>query len=92
MDNAIEACEKLPAGNKLIYLTMNDFSPIYVNLKIINPIKETVITNKFATTKENTKDHGLGHQIVEDILKENQGMIEYYEEQSEFIAHALIRK
>lgn len=92
LDNAIEACEKLPAGNKLIYLTMNDFSPIYVNLKIINPIKETVITNKFATTKENSKDHGLGHQIVEDILKENQGMIEYYEEQSEFIAHALIRK
>lgn len=91
IDNAIEACENISLDNKTVYLKMMENNS-YVDVKIINPIIESVLDNEFKTTKENKSEHGIGHLIVKETLDENGGMIEYYEENNEFIAHALMKK
>jgi regulator of RNase E activity RraB len=51
-----------------------------------NAISESVLkTNKeLRSTKKNHDDHGLGHQIVETILKKYDGWVDYFETEDMF--------
>lgn len=93
IDNAIEACEHFPDDMKRIALVLRD-DHRYINITLSNPIEHSVLsTNKYlTTTKANKTEHGLGHLIVSDTVKENDGILEYYEKDNEFIAHALLKK
>lgn len=75
IDNAIEACLKLPkADNKNIEIFLSQKHD-YIFITFINPVSETVETrdNAIATTKENKNEHGIGLYSVRKILKKYDG-------------------
>ena len=79
LDNAIEAVAQVE--EKRIELL---FSKQNANRIIIckNTIKESVLENnrELRTTKRSGGSHGWGHQIVEKIVSDYHGMIDYFEE------------
>ena len=79
LDNAIEAVEQV--DEKRIELL---FSKQNSNRIIIckNTVKESVLENnkELRTTKKSGDSHGWGHQIVERIVSDYHGMIDYFEE------------
>lgn len=83
MDNAIEATEQVE--EKRIELL---FSRQNANRVIIckNTVKESVLKHnrKLKSTKASGDAHGLGHQIVERIVSDYHGMIDYFEEYDMF--------
>lgn len=84
LDNAVEAQEKV-AGTKrieLLFRMKNDNRVIICK----NTVSESVLkTNKeLRSTKKNHDDHGLGHQIVETILKKYDGWVDYFETEDMF--------
>lgn len=77
LDNAIEACQKLPAEvEKTIAITCNCSSG-YVFLSICNPVAEKVIVNNnhIATTKENKTLHGFGLYSLNSVVKKYEGEV-----------------
>lgn len=75
IDNAIEACLKLPkADNKNIEIFLSQKHD-YIFITFINPVLDTVEIrdNAVATTKENKKEHGIGLYSVRKILKKYDG-------------------
>ncbi|MBQ7379813.1 MAG: GHKL domain-containing protein [Clostridia bacterium] len=83
LDNAIEATEQVE--EKRIELL---FSRQNANRVIIckNTVKESVLKHnrKLKSTKASGDAHGLGHQIVERIVLDYHGMIDYFEEYDMF--------
>lgn len=79
LDNAIEATQELEEKRiELLFSRQNDNRVIICK----NTIKESVLKNNKAlrSTKKKGDAHGLGHQIVERIVADYHGMIEYFEE------------
>lgn len=75
VDNAIEACLKLPkADSKNIEIFVNQKQD-YIFITFINPVSEVVEIrdNAVATTKDNKKEHGIGLYSVRKILKKYDG-------------------
>lgn len=83
LDNAIEGAAQ--ANEKRIELL---FSRQNANRIIIckNTVKESVLKHNknLKSTKASGDAHGLGHQIVERIVADYHGMIEYFEEYDMF--------
>ncbi|MBQ7013430.1 MAG: GHKL domain-containing protein [Oscillospiraceae bacterium] len=86
LDNAIEACRNTE-GERLLYLDMRQRKQ-YVNIVIRNTISQSVLeTNPdLHTTKENGRKHGLGLRAVRGTVEKYGGMIDFCEENQEFIA------
>lgn len=84
LDNAVEAQERVTGTKRieLMFRMMNDNRVIICK----NAISESVLkTNKeLRSTKKNHNDHGLGHQIVETILKKYDGWVDYFESEDMF--------
>lgn len=84
LDNAVEAQEKVTGTKRieLLFRMKNDNRVIICK----NAISESVLkTNKeLRSTKKNPDDHGLGHQIVETILKKYDGWVDYFESEDMF--------
>lgn len=77
LDNAIEACEKLPAEvEKVISITCNCSSG-FLFLSICNPVAEKVIVNNnhITTTKENKTLHGFGLYSLNSVVKKYEGEV-----------------
>lgn len=78
LDNAIEACEKVPAEERKI-----DFSLVQKNemiiLNISNPYCGTLklIDGKLHTLKEDKLLHGIGLESVKYAVEKNNGTMEY---------------
>lgn len=75
VDNAIEACLKLPEDhikNIEIFLTPQQD---YLFINFMNPVTEKVIikNNTVTSTKDNKEDHGIGLYSVKKILKKYDG-------------------
>ncbi len=79
LDNAIEATQELEEKRiELLFSRQNDNRVIICK----NTVKESVLKNNrsLRSTKKKGDAHGLGHQIVERIVADYHGMIEYFEE------------
>ncbi|MGN1112460.1 MAG: sensor histidine kinase [Acutalibacteraceae bacterium] len=75
IDNAIEACLKLPKDeNKNIEIFLSQKHD-YIFITFINPVLNTVEikNNTVATTKDNKDEHGIGLYSVRKILKKYDG-------------------
>ena len=84
LDNAVEAQEKITGTKRieLLFRMKNDNRVIICK----NTIEKSVLKNnkELRSTKKNTDDHGLGHQIVETILKKYDGWVDYFETEDMF--------
>lgn len=92
-DNAIEACRtiKNPAIEKMIYFEISQ-KKSYVNILIKNTLSESVLQKNpdLHTTKQKTIQHGFGIHSVRNVVKKYNGMIDFCEENSCFIADVWI--
>lgn len=79
LDNAIEAVEQVEEKRiELLFSKQNSNRIIICK----NTVKESVLENnkELRTTKKSGDSHGWGHQIVEKIVSDYHGMIDYFEE------------
>ena len=79
LDNAIEAVEQVEEKRiELLFSKQNSNRIIICK----NTVKESVLKNnrELRTTKMSGDSHGWGHQIVEKIVSDYHGMIDYFEE------------
>lgn len=82
LDNAIEACQKLPKGKKWIQISILYTPPLddetgSLFVAVLNPSHPVkIVNNTIATTKPNPSFHGFGLRNVKDILSKYQA--EYY--------------
>ena len=91
LDNAIEATRKNEYVEKKIICNINrDGSKTEIFVK--NSIDKSVLqVNKdLITCKENKKLHGMGHQIVKNLVEKMNGLIDFYEEDEMFCVHLYI--
>ena len=83
LDNAIEATKALDNKRIELLFAMQNSNRIII---CKNTIAESVLkTNKeLASTKPNRDRHGLGHLIMEKIVKNYNGFVDYFEEDGMF--------
>ncbi len=74
-DNAIEASEK--TKNKVILLNIQ-VQGEYVSIYMENSFDNKYSDINLKTTKENKDKHGFGIKNVKKIVEENEGMIQYF--------------
>lgn len=76
MDNAIEACEKIAEGPRLIDVSVQIVHS-YLILRVSNTVSkeraETALS--LETDKPNKKLHGYGSKIVDDIVRKYDGQV-----------------
>lgn len=77
VDNAIEACEKLPDGmERMIEIEANCSSGFFF-LTVRNPIARaiTIRDNRVPTSKKDRAQHGFGIQSLHDVAKKYDGSV-----------------
>lgn len=91
LDNAIEACEKLPGQKRKISLQAKNEKGLFV-MKIENTAKsEGKISEKAApgllpqTTKKDRKLHGYGLKSIQEIVQRYGGSMEITKEEERFV-------
>ena len=72
LDNAIEACESVNNENKFIELNTNYQANMFLIKMKNSKNPENIFTHK--TTKKNKKVHGHGISIIDDIVKQQEGI------------------
>ncbi|MBQ7900554.1 MAG: GHKL domain-containing protein [Clostridia bacterium] len=75
-DNAIEAAEK--TDEKIIAFSIK-MQNEYVSVYMENSYNKQHSDIELKTTKENKTEHGFGTRIVKKLVRENGGMIEFFE-------------
>lgn len=90
LDNAIEAeiKEEYAAIDLSISIIGN-----YLNIRLKNRISRSVLKNnqKLQTTKSDKEHHGLGILSVMDVVQQNDGMHEFYEDDNWFVANVMLK-
>lgn len=72
LDNAIEACESMNNENKFIELNTNYQANMFLIKMKNSKNPENIFTHK--TTKKNKQAHGHGISIIDDIVKQQEGI------------------
>lgn len=77
LDNAIEACQKLPQDSVKAITVKCNCSSGFLFLSICNPIANevTIMDNRIATTKKDTLLHGFGIQSMHNVAKKYDGSV-----------------
>lgn len=93
IDNALEAAMKINEGNeRKVKVKINpykDYLLILVsNTSNVNPL---LAPHKFKTTKEDSKNHGLGTKIIKSIVEKYSGSVEYDYESNVFTVKILLK-
>jgi len=85
LDNAIEACDKLPGDQRHISIKARTDKGLFV-LKVQNPsIEKTVLQNGIPiTTKKDQHSHGFGLASIREIAGRHGGSVEITEEDGMF--------
>jgi len=96
LDNALEACSKLPADKRNMYLTLTfDSNLLSITVKNAYDPKNIDLQNGIAyTTKADKAMHGIGLKRVKKTVEKFNGTFKYYtedsDEESSFIAEAML--
>lgn len=85
LDNALEACEKMPRGQGQIVLELHKSGKMLF-MQIKNTVKEKPISGSdgLVTTKRDRKNHGFGLKTMEQLTKKYEGFMDYETEQGWF--------
>lgn len=77
LDNAIEACDKIPEGGKRCITVYGRFQRGYLSFIITNTVAKNVyISNNSVITDKNDKlNHGYGLQNIKNTVKRNHGKV-----------------
>ncbi|MCL2151771.1 MAG: GHKL domain-containing protein [Oscillospiraceae bacterium] len=77
LDNAIEACAKLPKEEKKVIKIQSRFIKDFLFINIENPTAEDVqiINSVIATTKENKQSHGFGLRSILTAVEKYSGVM-----------------
>lgn len=77
LDNAIEACEKLPVSQRQITLNAKTEKGLFI-LSVTNPLAHpvTIQDQKIATSKKENHLHGFGLKSIQEIVYRYQGVFE----------------
>jgi hypothetical protein len=77
LDNAIEACEKLPENQRKLSIKARTDKGLLV-LKVQNPVSENTIRKNGipVTTKQDTNTHGFGLTGIREIAARYEGAVE----------------
>ena len=83
LDNAVEAISELEEKRIEILFSVENASRMVI---IKNTIGKSVlkVNPGLKSTKKDGSAHGYGHKIVEKIVKDHRGMIDYFEEDDMF--------
>ncbi len=87
LDNAIEACEKLPMNIQKTINVCSFYAADFLNIQIENPIhKKVIIKNNYIhTTKENKTLHGFGLYSLNAIIKKYKGTLNISSTDTSFV-------
>jgi sensor histidine kinase regulating citrate/malate metabolism len=93
LDNAIEACGKVPYGKEIkLELTLrmkNDF----VYFSVSNSFVEAPVVEdgEFITSKEDKRKHGYGIPIIQRIVRKYNGAFDIIPSQGSFMVRAALK-
>lgn len=89
LDNAVEAAEQYP--DPVITLRIFKYK-MYLAIVCENPItdKPKINGNRFITTKENSRLHGCGTEIISEICRRNNGRAQFEFTENNFKAAAFL--
>lgn len=105
LDNAIESCVKVPRGQRRIKISSqikaNYWSIHMSNSKAVTEsatIQQSSTGTETArhstpllkTTKKNSEQHGLGTQIIAEMVERYNGMIQYEDQGENFVTNLMI--
>lgn len=78
LDNALEACEKMPRDQAHIFLNLHKSGEMLF-IEIKNTFKEEPVSGSegLVTTKRDKKNHGFGLKTMEQLTKKYEGAIDY---------------
>lgn len=82
LDNAIEACENVDE-NKKIDISINQ-DPTGMHIELSNSIAQSVLAGNpsLKSSKPDRKNHGFGIKSVKKLVKNNHGLLDFYENDS----------
>ena len=88
LDNAIEACEKMPKDDEKIISVSSDCNSGLLFMTVANPIsgKVAVRNGQIATTKDNKTLHGFGLYSLRTVVKKYDGEVKLLSEEDTFTA------
>lgn len=75
LDNAIEASQRLNENDRYIAITSHCHES-YLIIQISNHIFKNQVKRYFQTTKADKKNHGLGMQIIKNVIRKYDGIID----------------
>lgn len=80
LDNAIEACEKLPIDQEKIISVSCDCNSGFLLLSVVNPVsgKVAIRNGQIATTKDNETLHGFGLYSLKTVVKKYDGEVKLH--------------
>lgn len=85
LDNAIEACEKVPNGQRWIYLSLRQVNEmLMINIQNSFQVQPIYKKGELLTLKNDKHLHGLGMRSVKKIVLKYKGRIEYKAQQNVF--------
>ncbi|MGI5967420.1 MAG: ATP-binding protein, partial [Anaerotruncus rubiinfantis] len=92
LDNAVEACERLPAGSeRFIFLSLTvKHGVLLIICRNSSPPRKTV-SNSFPTSKPDTDCHGLGIPTMRRVTEKYDGALELRQLESVFTLQAALR-
>lgn len=92
IDNAIEY-EDERIKEPTIHIAIAEVAG-YFRILVKNTIYESVLNQnrRLETHKKDTMNHGWGLKSIQDILEEQNGEIDFYENENEFVVNVLIPK
>jgi len=94
LNNAIEACKRMPINNRKINLKANSRSNVLA-IEISNTYNGLITKegSTFKTLKANNRDHGIGMNNVKEIVKKYNGMFDVdYDDKNFKISMTLFSK
>ena len=97
LDNAIEACEKMPQEGRYITMEIRATSRFWF-IRIENPVAEKVDTNRLFkkkdgyTSKADPSLHGLGTYTIKHTVESYGGMLQAQYEDQKFVLEIMVDK
>lgn len=88
LDNAMEACEKLPEEKRYIQLKLLE-SDGTLSCSIENPTDGVLPANGVRTTKHDRRRHGFGLENMREIVRKNGGKMEVRSADGKFVLLAV---